>query len=223
MHNAMTEPLVSYFPFWEHLTQRQKEELSNHTVRMKYPKGAVLHNGSENCVGVLLIQSGQLRVSMLSEDGREITLYRLYPGDICILSASCVLEAITFDVSIDAQEDTELYLVNAAVFRKLSEENIYVQAFGYQLATMRFSDVMWAMQQILFMRADQRLAVFLWDEMAKSGSDEIRMTQDQVAKYMGSAREVVSRLLKYFSSEGIVELFRGGIRIIDKEKLRALI
>ena len=124
MHNAMTEPLVSYFPFWEHLTQRQKEELSNHTVRMKYPKGAVLHNGSENCVGVLLIQSGQLRVSMLSEDGREITLYRLYPGDICILSASCVLEAITNDDSIHHQEDTEFCLGPAGVFRTDKELNI---------------------------------------------------------------------------------------------------
>ena len=78
------------------------------------------------------------------------------------------------------------------------------------------------MQQILFMSFDRRLAVFLIDELSRSTTDSIQLTQDQIAKYMGSAREVVSRMLKYFSAEGIVEVHRGGIKILDKSKLRAL-
>ncbi len=207
------------FPFWEHLTAAQQTILCDHASLQSYPKGYHLHNGAEECAGLIFIRSGQLRVYLLSEDGREITLYRLYAGDICILSASCVLDAITFDVSVDTVEPSEILTVSASIFHKIVDENVYAEAFAYRLAADRFSDVMWAMQQILFMGMDRRLAIFLADEIAKTKSDEIHMTQEQIAKYIGTAREVVSRMLKYFSSEGIVESFRGGIRIIDKKKL----
>ncbi|MEG1868671.1 MAG: helix-turn-helix domain-containing protein, partial [Clostridiales bacterium] len=92
-----------------------------------------------------------------------------------------------------------------------------------KLATTRFSQVMWAMQQILFMTMDKRLAIFLNDELLKTKGDTIKLTHEQIAKYMGSAREVVSRMLKYFAQEGMVELSRGGIKIIDHEKLKKLI
>lgn len=210
-------------PFFEHLTASQQEFLRHNSMIRTFPKGSCLHGNDEQCLGVVLVKSGMLRTYMLSDDGREITLYRLYGGDMCVLSASCILESITFDVFIDADEDSEVVIINAASFNKLKEENIYVEAFVYKTATERFSDVMWAMQQILFMRADQRLAVFLLDETSKTGSDKVNMTHEQVAKYMGSAREVVSRLLKYFSNEGIVELSRGGIRIIDRKKLQSFI
>jgi len=217
------EPFARNFSFWEHLTEKEKGTLCANTTVVRYNKGATIQSGSKGCLGVILVKAGQLRVYMLSEDGREITLYRLYEGDTCILSASCVLEAITFDVFIDAETDSELLLINSSVFHKLSEENIYVEAFGYKLATERFSDVMWAMQQILFMSFDKRLAIFLVDELSKSGSEDIKLTHEQIAKYMGSAREVVTRMLKYFVGEGIVELYRGGIRVLDKKKLRSLI
>ena len=158
----------------------------------------------------------------MSEDGREITLYRLFKGDVCILSASCVLEAITFDVYIDAEEDTEALLIDAAAFRDLARQNIYVQNFGYQITTSNFSDVMWAMQQILFMGADKRLAIFLIDESSKNETDTISMTHEQIARLMGSAREVVSRMLKYFETEGMVKLSRGSVTITDRKKLRKL-
>ncbi len=208
-----------YFSFWEHLTPKQKDLLNAHTSMVSYPKNTNLHSGTDECAGLIIVKTGQLRIYLLSEDGREITLYRLFPGDICILSASCVLDAITFDVSIDAVEDAELLNISAAAFHQVTYENIYAEAFAYRLATDRFSDVMWAMQQILFMGMDKRLAIFLADELAKSKSNEIHMTQEQIAKYIGTAREVVSRMIKYFSNDGIVEPFRGGIRILDKQKL----
>ena len=123
---------------------------------------------------------------------------------------------------IDAEEDCEVLSIDARTFRNLSEKNVYVEAYIYKLTTMRFSDVMWAMQQILFMGIDKRLAIFLTDESSKNQSDKISLTHEQIARYMGTAREVVSRMLKYFSSEGIVELHRGGITIIDKKRLRSL-
>ncbi|MDF2840805.1 MAG: transcriptional regulator, Crp/Fnr family [Clostridia bacterium] len=159
----------------------------------------------------------------LSEDGREITLYRLSPSDICILSASCVLNSITFDVHIDAEVDTEAYLINIGAFSKLSKQNVYVENFAYRNTIERFSDVMWAMEQILFMSFDKRLAIFLLDEITKTNSTELHITQEQIAKYIGSAREVVSRMLKVFQSQGILEQSRGSIHVLDKNKLKELV
>lgn len=213
---------LTNLPFWGKLTEDEKRLLCSETVAVKYSAGDILHGGDDDCVGVIFVKSGQLRAYMLSEDGRDITLYRLYKGDICIMSASCVFDSITFEVFVEAVGDSEILLIGSSAFKRVFESNIYVEAYGYKAVTERFSDVMWTMQQILFMSFDKRLAIFLSDEASKNGSDEIRLTHEQIAKYMGSAREVVSRMLKYFSSEGIVELSRGEIRITDRKKLRQL-
>lgn len=214
--------LACGFPFWDQLTDTQQESLCRSTRPVHYEKGAHIHSPTENCVGILLIRSGQLRAFLLSEDGRDVTLYRLFKGEVCILSASCVLDDVTFDVHIDAEEPVDAYCIGAGTFRSLMEQNVYVRCFAYQRITERFSDTMWAMQQILFMSADRRLAIFLTDELAKTGSLELRMTHDQIARYMGSAREVVSRLLKYFAQEGLVSLSRGGLTVLDKPRLQKL-
>lgn len=209
------------FPFWEEITEEDRAELCWHSREIAYSKGANIHDGNE-CSGVIFVRSGCLRVYMLSDEGRDITLYRLYPGDLCMLSASCVLEAITFDVLIDAEEDSACYVISGPAFAAASERNPRIQIFALETAVSRFSDVMWVMQQILFMSMDRRLAIFLLDESARTGSDTISMTHGQIARYMGSAREVVSRMLKYFVNEGMVESLRGGIRILDKKRLRDL-
>ena len=214
--------LACAFPFWEQLTAGEQELLCRYTRPVKYAKGARVHSPLESCVGILLLRSGQLRSYLLSEDGRDVTLYRLFGGEVCILSASCVMDAVNIDLYIDAEEDTEALCISAGIFRQLMQENVYVRCYAYQMTAERFSDTMWTMQQILFMSADRRLAIFLTDELAKTGGTDLRMTHDQMAKYMGSAREVVSRMLKYFAQEGWVRLYRGGVQVLDKKKLQAL-
>ena len=213
--------LSEAFPFWNNIDESEREILRRSVQAADFQRGTNIHNGNE-CTGVILIKSGSLRIYMLSEDGKEITLYRLFPGDICILSASCVLHNITFDVFIDSEEESECIVVGGCAFAEVSERVPEVKIFALEAALGRFSDVMWVMQQILFMSFDKRLAIFLLDEVAKSGGDIVKLTHEQIAKYMGSAREVVSRMLKYFSSEGIVESSRGGVKILDKKRLRAL-
>ncbi len=136
---------------------------------------------------MLLIKKGELRVYILSEEGKEITLYRLRSGDVGILSASCILNNITFDVHIDTESAADMLLIPSLLYRQLCEQNIYADNFTCRLAMDRFSDVMWAMEQILFMSFDRRLAVFLLDEAARTGSDTVSLTHEQIAKYMGSA------------------------------------
>lgn len=214
--------LACGFPFWENLTDEEQEMLCRYTRPVHYAKGARVHSPVENCVGILLLRSGQLRAYLLSEDGRDVTLYRLFGGEVCILSASCVMDSVNFDLYIDAEEDTEAYCISAGIFRRLIQQNIYVRCYAYQMTAERFSDTMWTMQQVLFISADRRLAIFLSDELAKTGGDDIRLTHDQIARYMGSAREVVSRMLKYLAQEGLVRLYRGGVQVLDKPRLQEL-
>ena len=210
------------FPFWDKLTEEQRSSLCLNTRSARYSKGENVHGRSGGCTGAVFVVSGQLRAYLLSEEGREITLYRLYPGDICMLSASCVLKSITFDVFVDAEEDSEVRILNPSAFSKVCDENVWAENFALSTVVERFSDVMWAMQQVLFMSFDKRLAVFLLDELARTGGDTVALTHEQIAKYTGSAREVVSRMLKYFSAEGITDTRRGVIHIIDRAKLRRI-
>lgn len=209
--------------FWDHLSKTQQHILTSNATVSRHKKGESIHNADYQCIGMLIVKTGCLRVYILSEDGREITLYRIGSNETCVLSASCVLQSITFDVHIDAVTDCELIQVNSAAVSLLMNDNIYVEAYAYKLITERFSEVMWAMQQILFMSFDKRLAIFLLDESAASHSDDIKLTHEQIAKLMGSAREVVTRMLKYFASEGYVALSRGTVTLTDKNKLKKLV
>ena len=210
------------FPFWDKMSDTDKETFLRSSQKVSFRRGTNIHDGNE-CTGVILVKTGCLRLYLLSEDGKEITLYRIFPGDMCMLSASCVLESITFDVLVDAEEDSVCVVVGGCAYEDLARRLPEAKIFALETALSRFSDVMWVMQQILFMSMDKRLAIFLLDEVAKNNSDTVKLTHEQIAKYMGSAREVVSRMLKYFATEGIISSSRSeGIRILDKKKLRAL-
>ena len=218
----LTSLFEQAFPFWDELSQWDKDTFLKSSISASFKRGMNIHDGGE-CTGVILIKSGILRLYMLSDEGKEVTLYRLFPGEMCIFSASCVLENITFDVLIDAEEDSECVVVGGCAYEGVWQKSDAVKIFTYETALSRFSEVMWVMQQILFMSMDKRLAIFLLDEISKTGSDTIKLTHEQIAKYMGSAREVVSRMLKYFVTKGIVSVSRSeGIKILDKKKLRNL-
>ena len=209
------------FPFWNTLSDNDKDFLCTHSSEVYFDKEQAVHNNTE-CTGLYIVKSGRLRLYMLSEDGKEITLYRLSPGEVCMLSASCVLQSITFDVYIDAEEPSECYMINAAAFHTISEKIPAVKIFALETAVSRFSDVMWILQQIVFMSMDKRLAIFLYDEILSNGTDTITMTHDQIARHLGTAREVITRMLKHFAADGILNVTRKGIHIIDRTKLKQI-
>lgn len=208
-----------HFPFWHNLSADEQEGFCQNTVELSFKKGQHINSAVGQCLGVIYVKKGGVRAYMLSDEGREITLFRLSKNDTCAFTASCVLNEITFEVFVDAEEDTDVLLLKSNYFNELFKNNIYVQNYTYKIMVERFSEVMWAMQQILFMSFDKRLAMFLLEETEKSGSEDIKLTHEQIAKYMGSAREVVSRMLKYFESDGLVTLSRGGVKIVDKKRL----
>ena len=208
-----------YFPFWKVLSDNDKKYLCDNSSIVHFEREQAVHNNTE-CSGLYIVKSGKLRLYMLSEDGKEITLYRLSPGDICMLSASCVLQSITFDVYVEAEIPSDCYMINGKAFSLVSNRVLEVKNYALEIAVERFSDVMWIMQQIVFMRMDKRLAIFLLDEVTENGTDMVVMTHDQIARHLGTAREVITRMLKQFVSDGWVEVTRKGIIIIDKQKLR---
>ncbi len=213
------EFLKSNLSFWNQLsTEEQKMFIENATL-LKFQKDSIVYDRSESCKGLTIVKSGNLRAYMLSESGKEITLYRLFENDCCILTANCLLKNITFDIIIEAEKDCEIILVPFSVYGKLSNSNVFVQDFTNQLVSSRFSDVMWVMEQVVFMSFDKRLAIFLLEQSAIEGSDVINITHETIAKNLGSAREVVSRMLKYFQSSDIVNVTRGSIEIKDRKKL----
>ena len=208
------------FPFWEKLSDIEKALMEQTTYTETYNKGMLMHRTEDSCKGLMTILSGQLRTYILSEEGREVTLFRVNAGEVCVLSASCLMDTITFDVLIEATEDTEVLVLPTTTLNHIVQQNPYIELFLYKSATEKFSDVMWTMQQILFLKIDQRVAQFLWDEMVQKNSMTLSITHDEIAKNIGSAREVVTKVLKYMVKENVLELKRGTITILDKEKLR---
>ena len=213
----------SSFPIWDKLNTDQQARILGSLASHRVKKGAVIHNGSMDCTGLLLVKSGQLRVYILSEEGREITLYRLFELDMCLFSASCMLRSIQFDVTIAAEKDTEFWVVPTEVYKGILEESAPAANYTNELMASRFSDVMWLMEQIMWKSLDRRLAAFLLEEASIEGSDRLKITHETIANHLGSHREVITRMLRYFQNEGMVRLSRGVIEITDADKLEETI
>ena len=212
----------NYFPIWNKLTPAHQQRLTDASEFLKAKAGSVIHNGSMDCLGLLLIRSGQLRVYTLSSEGREITLYRLFDHDICLFSASCVMPNIQFEVIIEAEKDCEMWVLPSCLFKDLMEESAVVANYANQLISSRFSEVMWLMEQIMWKSFDKRLASFLLEECALENSASLKITHEKIANHMGTAREVVTRMLRYFQSENMVKLTRGTVEILDRAALEDL-
>ena len=214
-----TKTLSELLPFWKDLKESEKKEITEKTIRHFYENRQNIHGGFGDCTGIIAVKSGRLRVYLLSEEGKEVTLFRLLENEVCLLSASCIMKNISFDIYIDTECATEIFITSASCYDKIAKENPAVENFMRELVSMRFYETMWAMEQILFMKFDKRLAIFLLDQAKLEKGDTITLTHEQIAGHLGSAREVVSRMLKYFSNEGIISLSRRDIKIIDRKKL----
>lgn len=213
--------LSSYFPIWDQLTPAQQAQLARSARLRTAPRGTLLHNGSEDCVGLLAVCSGALRAFIRSPEGREVTIYRLFERDICLFSASCMLKSAQFDVSAEVERDARLWIIPADIYQSVAASSAALANYTSELMASRFSDVMWLVEQILWRSQDRRLASFLLDESALQESRTLSITHDRIAAHMGTAREVVTRLLRYFQGEGMVRLARGTIELIDEDRLRA--
>ena len=214
--------IANYFPIWDKLTVQQQNRIAELADFRKVPAGYVLHDGGPNCLGLVLVRSGQLRAYMLSEEGREVTISRFFEMDICVFSASCVMPDMQFDVMITAEKDSEVWVIPACLYQNLMGESIALSNYSRELIMGHFSELMWLMEQIMWKSFDKRLAAFLVEEAGVEGQDVLPLTHEKIANHMGTAREVVTRMLRYFQSEGMVKLTRGAVELTDKKRLQQL-
>ena len=213
---------AEYIPFWSKLTREQQQRIADLIEFRQIKKGTHIHDSSADCLGLVIVRSGQLRAYILSDDGREITISRLTQYDVSLLSASCVMPDMQFNVMIEAEKDSEFWSIPACMFRNLVDESLAVSNYSRNLLSSNFSELMWLMEQIMWKSFDKRLAAFLLEETRLEETNVLKITHEKIAAHMGTAREVVTRMLRYFQSEGMVKLTRGTIEITDEEKLEEL-
>ena len=210
------------FPIWNKLTADQQQRLRDVTELQKIPSGTVVHDGSPECKGLVMVKSGQLRAYLLSEEGREVTICRFFEMDICLFSASCVMPNMMFDVFIEAEKDTEIWVIPACLYQNLMDESLPLSNYSHALITNHFSEVMWLMEQIMWKSFDKRLAGFLVEEARIEETNALKITHEKIAAHLGTAREVVTRMLRYFQSDGMVKLPRGTVELLDPKRLENL-
>ncbi len=214
--------LSEHLSFWENLSKTEQAEIGSCAFMTTYPKGQVFYSGNKECLGLVLLESGQLRAFISSKEGKEISLYRLLSLDICILSTSCLIKNLNFNISFEIEKESKVYVIPTVCFHKISESNAAVKNLSLELISARFSEVMWVFDQYVFGSAAQRLAGFLLEHAQLEASDTLNITHEFIANDLGTAREVVTRLLKHFATDGLVSLSRGAIRIESYEKLNEL-
>ena len=214
--------IANYFPVFSKLTPQQQQMVLDYTAVRTVSAGTVVHNGAVECTGFLLVRTGQLRAYTISEEGREVTVYRLFDHDCCLFSAACIMSSLQFEVIIETEKDSEIFIIPPSVYQKLMNESLPVSKFTNDLMASRFSDIMWLMDQIMWKSFDKRLAAFIVEESGIEGTNVLKVTHEKIANHMGTAREVVTRMLRYFQGEGLVKLTRGAIEITDIAGLEAL-
>ena len=219
VENEQMERMV---PFWKDLDDREREFAKSKSAIVEYEKGKIINGSSEACLGFFFVISGKMRVYMISDEGKEVTLFRIGSGESCVLSASCAIEQITFDTQMVAEEDLRLFVIRSGDFAKLTDGNVHARCFMFETLTKRFSMVMEAMQKMMFERVERRISSYLMEECGKSGTSEVISTQEEIAQRINSAREVVARMLKRFEQDGLVETKRGIVRILDMEGMKEI-
>ena len=215
--------LLSSLPFYKKLSEAERLLLIGSSIMKTFPKHEHLYQGGGECSGLIILMEGQLRAYITSPEGKEITLYRLLDGDVCIMSASCMLKDINFDIHLDMEKECKLILIPSHIFESLNDKNPLVKEFTLSLVTSRFTDVMWTLEQFVFSSMAKRLAGFLIEQYTLNDSLVLDVTHEFIANDLGSAREVITRLLKYFQAEGIVKVSRGSVKIVNFKKLQSFL
>ena len=218
----MNQEFAQYFSIWNQMTREQQNRIMQVIDFQKIKKGTIIHDGSPDCLGMLLVRSGQLRAYLLNEEGREITICRFFEMDVCLFTAACVMPNMQFDIFIEAEKDTEIWVIPACLYKNLMDESLVLANYAHDLITNHFSELMWLMEQIMWKSFDKRLARFLLEESTLEESDSLKITHEKIANHMGTAREVVTRMLRYFQSEGMIRLTRGTVDLKDRKRLTAL-
>ena len=209
-------------PFFKDLSQEEKTMIYDATHIEQYKLGELVYSKYKACSGIVLVLKGQLRSFMSSLSGKEITLFRLFENDLCILSSACVYQNLSYDISLQAEEDSSLIVIDGNFFKEVLEKNLSVQKFMLEVTQSKLSEIMWVLEQVVFFSLEHRLSDYLINQHYLKDSIQIYITHEAIANDLGSSREVISRMLKRFEKDNLIEMGRGYIKIIDIKGLKSL-
>lgn len=210
-----SEVLLSVVPSLRDLPEPLDRLIRTQLERVSIPRGTTIFDVGSPCELFLVLAEGVIRVVASGESGREILLYRVHPREACVLTVGCLLGSATYPARGMAEEDVQAVSFPKDLFNRLLAEVPGFRTFVFELLGRRMIDLMVALENLAFLRLDQRLATALLKQRGAAGSDDLSVTHQQLADDLGSSREVISRALESMREQGLVQLRRGGIKVLD--------
>lgn len=213
----ISKQLLEQFPIFRSLPSADIEEVMQGSHVRRVAKGGSPFSTNSPCAGFSVLLSGTVRVVKLGASGREVELYRLQPGESCLISTSCLLGKANYTAAAIAQTDLLMFTIPPSIFKRLLARNEAFRDFVFSQFSQRLADLMMLVEAIAFQKLDQRLAAILLE-----AAPETKASQTQLADRLGTVRDIVGRLLKNFEQRGLVALGRERIRVLDPEGLKAI-
>lgn len=214
--------LRSALPFWEQLSGEDRDMLAQNIQLMTVSAGELVYNAGDKCLGVLFLRQGRLRAYLAGADGREITLYFIGLNDMTMLASSCILNTPALPVTVEAEEDAQLYVIPPQTYTHLLTSCPAAERYLTQALDRSFHLTLKAVESVVFLTLEQRMALLLLQQATFEQSPRLHLTQEKLSRQLGTAREVVSRQLKRFADAGALRTFRGGLELLDEDALAAL-
>jgi CRP/FNR family transcriptional regulator len=214
----LSERVFSLFPLFGKAGAEVQAELFEHATRVEIPAHQFICLEGNQCGGIPLVLEGRARVYKLGESGREITLYRVEPGDSCILTASCIMSGVAFPAFVATETEVEAIVIPPAILRRWVNQYDVWNEFLWAMLATRFAEVLSLVEEVAFQRVDKRTAEYLLQSAGADG--KIKKTHQDISSDIGTSREVVSRILKDFEHKGLITLSRGEIHTENLSELR---
>lgn len=219
INSQQFERIIHALPILKHADQGLLHEFQQAAIFMRIPNGHDVFIEGDHVDAIALLISGVVRVYKIGETGREITLYRFGNGESCILTANAILSQKNFPAVATVEKEAEAVMIPADTFREWVRRYDLWREFIFELLSQRLSAVMEIVEEVAFRRMDTRLVSLLLERSLRS--DLIHITHQEIAGELGTSREVISRILEDFSSQGIIQVSRGNIKILEREALQA--
>jgi len=213
--------LDDLFPVLRQIPESDRKIIFSAGSVADLPDGQMLMKQNQQCQFIPMVMSGKLRIFKLSENGREMTLYRIGPGETCLISIACQIKGEDFPAMAQVEGKTQLFMLPSFICHDILSSSLAWKDFIITSIYAHLTDVMETLEAVAFDRTDHRLVLWLLDKTNEK-KDTILCTHEEIAVELGTAREVVSRLLAELKNKGVVSLGRGKIKVTDSVKLRKL-
>ncbi len=214
--------IYDILPFLKDADNVLVSSMLDDSIRYSINSGTTLMEHGELCNNVIIVLKGRIRVYRISQEGKEITLYRIGGGETCILSMGCVMDHDPLDAVAYVEEPTDLLAIPANLFNEILDKCPHFRKYLFKMLLKALSDVMMLTEEITFHGVNKRIASYLINKSSETRSMILYVTHETIARELGTAREVVSRMIKEFSSHGILEVSRGKIKILESSSLEEI-